>query len=255
MAGGITTGRYAFAWALGAALCFAAPALGNAPDGGVRLGKLILFSACTPEDGCELWKSDGTADGTRLVKDIYDGPPSSNPDEMARAGKWVFFRADDGVAGVELWRSDGTKAGTKRVENINPGASGPPPEDLAGLRGRVYFGAFEPEEGRALGERRHEGGHEAAQEYRPGLRQLAGRRGIRPPGPVRRRRQQHGRELWKTDGTRRGTRRCRNISPGTRGSFPEDFATLAGARTSRPATTRTVTSSGAPTGPGPGRSW
>ena len=101
------------------ALWGVAPAAANAPDGGAKLGKLILFPACTDDDGCELWKSNGKTGGTKLVKDIWDGPSSSMPDEMTPVGKYVLFRADDGIHGSELWRTDGTKNGTK-MECLRP---------------------------------------------------------------------------------------------------------------------------------------
>jgi ELWxxDGT repeat protein len=63
-----------------------------------------------------LWKSDGTAAGTTLVKDIIAGPVGtfgSTSLLLTNVGGTVYFRADDGVEGVELWRSDGTAAGTQ----------------------------------------------------------------------------------------------------------------------------------------------
>ncbi len=60
--------------------------------------------------GAELWKSDGTAAGTVLVKDIY--PPgyygSSNPSNFTNVNGTLFFTANDGTNGTELWKSDGT---------------------------------------------------------------------------------------------------------------------------------------------------
>jgi ELWxxDGT repeat protein len=68
-----------------------------------------LFFVCGQTNGYELWKSDGTAAGTVLVKDIYPGGDSSWPSSLTEAGGHVFFTADDGVHGDELWTSwDGT---------------------------------------------------------------------------------------------------------------------------------------------------
>ena len=60
--------------------------------------------------GCELWRSDGSAEGTRRVADIAPGPLSANPENslpnlrrtLAVYDDIVFFRANDG-SGVELW--------------------------------------------------------------------------------------------------------------------------------------------------------
>lgn len=47
----------------------------------------------------QLWASDGTAAGTRLVQQIG----GSSPDSLTRAGDTLYFMADDGVHGRELW--------------------------------------------------------------------------------------------------------------------------------------------------------
>lgn len=86
------------------------------------LGNQFFFTAHTSALGSELWVSDGTANGTRLVKDIHLGSAASNPRGFTVARGLLYFWADDGVHGVELWRSDGTTAGTSLVANLNPGA-------------------------------------------------------------------------------------------------------------------------------------
>jgi hypothetical protein len=52
-----------------------------------------------------LWKTDGTAAGTSLVRDINVGEGSSVPATMTDVDGTLFFRADDGVHGNELWRT------------------------------------------------------------------------------------------------------------------------------------------------------
>src|SRR5262249_5525210 len=97
-------------------------------DLAVLNGKLY-FAATDAVNGRELWVSDGTADGTTLLKNINPeataddgsaGPArDSNPTGLTRVGSAIFFAADNGRAGVELWRTDGTEAGTTKVRNIN----------------------------------------------------------------------------------------------------------------------------------------
>ena len=51
----------------------------------------------------ELWTSDGTTGGTRLVQDINPGPGSSTPENFIVAGGCLYFSATDGEHGFELW--------------------------------------------------------------------------------------------------------------------------------------------------------
>ena len=105
------------------------------------VGGTAFFAATTTELGRELWKSDGTAAGTVLVKDVVAGPTGSDPRGFVAAGDTLYFSAT--AASVpsrrELWKSDGTDAGTvrvsSRVEVVHFGA-GPQPLVVGGI---VYF--------------------------------------------------------------------------------------------------------------------
>ncbi|MFM7787275.1 MAG: ELWxxDGT repeat protein, partial [Microcystis panniformis] len=90
------------------------------------MGNTLFFSANDGVNGFELWKSDGTAAGTVLVKNIFPGNNpsfSSSPRNLRVVGNTLFFSANDGANGYELWKSDGTAAGTVLVKDINPGSS------------------------------------------------------------------------------------------------------------------------------------
>src|SRR5439155_5431040 len=80
-----------------------------------------FFFVASEANGRELWKSDGTAAGTVLVKDINPGPGDSSPDGLTNVNGTLFFAAFDPTTGRELWKSDGTAAGTVLVGDINPG--------------------------------------------------------------------------------------------------------------------------------------
>ncbi len=95
-------------------------AASSAPANFVTVGSTVFFTAFTSANGRELWKTDGTAAGTVLVKDIRAGYTSSNPAYMTEVGGVLFFRASNGN-GHELWKSDGTAAGTVMVKDLRVG--------------------------------------------------------------------------------------------------------------------------------------
>ncbi|HEY1016986.1 MAG TPA: ELWxxDGT repeat protein [Herpetosiphonaceae bacterium] len=105
--------------AFGSAAVGAAGAASD-PFGSVDWNGRLYFAVSTPENGSELWASDGTAAGTRLGADIRPGAASSTPRWLTLAGDQLIFTADDGVHGDEAWVSDGTAAGTRLLANLAP---------------------------------------------------------------------------------------------------------------------------------------
>lgn len=79
---------------------------------------LMFFTASTDTSGEELWISDGTPGGTRMVADIAPGAESSDPKWLTVVGDKVFFSASTPDEGAELWVSDGTAGGTRLVKDI-----------------------------------------------------------------------------------------------------------------------------------------
>jgi ELWxxDGT repeat protein len=109
-----------------------------------------------PESGDELYRSDGTAVGTFMVKDINPADAaSSEPRDLITVNGIVLFTADDGSSGEELWKSDGTPGGTVIVRNINTDSGqGSEPRELVNAAGTLYFtadnGSDPGEDGREL---------------------------------------------------------------------------------------------------------
>ncbi|WP_338865034.1 ELWxxDGT repeat protein [Myxococcus stipitatus] len=91
--------------------------------------------------GGELWRSDGTTVGTRLVRDIWPGPKGSLPSSLVVMDGVLYFAAEDGWRGRELWRSDGSALGTWMVWDIEWGAKGSDPEHLVAENDWLFFSA------------------------------------------------------------------------------------------------------------------
>jgi ELWxxDGT repeat protein len=115
-----------------------------------RVGGRVLFageSDLEPPTGRELWVSDGTPEGTHLLRDIWPGEPDSSIGAGVEVGGRVFFPACDPVAGCELWASDGTEAGTGRFLDLEPGAGSSRPIGLSKIGSSLYFTACRVETG------------------------------------------------------------------------------------------------------------
>ena len=91
---------------------------GSTVQEAVDVSGTAFFSVGDGIHGLELWKSDGTEAGSQLVKDVCPGACSSWPQHLTAVGGSLFFTASDGVHGHELWKSDGTEAGTIRLTDL-----------------------------------------------------------------------------------------------------------------------------------------
>jgi ELWxxDGT repeat protein len=193
----------------------------------IKLNGIYYFSHGDDAHGVEVWRSDGTPEGTELVKDINtlpctdgcDGTYSSEPDKPVMLNGVMYFTAYDSEFVRNLWRSDGTNAGTQVVAAFESGQptvlgnkllfAGDPPSEVdfelmrsdgtaAGTRlvKRIsppdsYFGSY-PYELTRLGNRVY---FTADTESNPfGY--------------------ESDRELYRTDGTKAGTRLVLDIKPG-----------------------------------------
>ncbi len=95
---------------------------------------LCYFSAIGNGIGRELWVSDGSQAGTRLVRDLEPGPGDSSPRFFAMLGAEVVFRATvQGSDGV--WITDGSAAGTRLLRNVID------PSRLTSAGSHVFFQA------------------------------------------------------------------------------------------------------------------
>lgn len=167
--------------------------------------------------GYRLWRTDGTTEGTRIVK-VFDALPSgltasadklffviqgtlwvtdgteaktvplpatgnacTGISNLAAVGNQLFWYTASEPGKQTLWQSDGTVAGTVNRLTYSTIAAACAP--VASFEGRVYFAAFDSP---------------------------------------------HGLELWSSDGTTAGTGLVADIFPGSRGSEPKELIAGAG---------------------------
>jgi ELWxxDGT repeat protein len=136
-------------------------------------GDIVFFAATTRETGTELWKTDGTPDGTIMVSDLCSGPESSLSYDPEKSNFISFntsliFTPFDSIYGYELWISDGSEQGTHLINDINTGTGNTEVISPLMVNNNLFFGTDD---------------------------------GI------------HGVELWKTDGTESGTSLVKDIHP------------------------------------------
>lgn len=94
----------------------------------------FFFAVKTAAEGLEYWVTDGTSQGTQIIKDINPGVADAVIDSgynstrsFAAIGETVYFSAK-GPEGVELWSTNGDPTQTKLVKDIyvgNQNASNP----------------------------------------------------------------------------------------------------------------------------------
>ena len=118
------------------------------PANMLTAGGKIFFTQDDGVHGNELWVSDGTSAGTKLLLDINGGSAASNPNDFLVYGDKLVFLATDSVHGKQLWITDGSSAGTQRLSNISPAGSSFPVGYGVGmadtptftvLNGLIYF--------------------------------------------------------------------------------------------------------------------
>ncbi len=187
-----------------------------------------LYVVC--DDGVtgeEIWRSDGSAAGTAVVRDIAPGGASSFPTGLTAVGSDVMFA----VGGArELWRTDGSAAGTVRVVST---ATVAVCADGVAWRGRYYFGGTDAaagcelwaSDGTAVGTVRVAdivAGPTGSSPTNLALVAGGSRLAFSCDDGV------SGREPWVSDGTAMGTRRMANIGLTNAGSSPRELVDLYG---------------------------
>ncbi|QRO01408.1 hypothetical protein JRI60_21505 [Archangium violaceum] len=185
------------------------------------VGCQLFFTVGDEAHGNELWVSDGTREGTRLVEDLTPGTEGSAPHTLVAVGKTLFFfrtlGGDPSSPGrTELWTSDGTAEGTVRVRDFGPGTSARSDRVIA--RGdTLFFFLANPDgthelwksDGSGAGTMRLRTFDPAPLGSPPSSLRIAGRLVYFIAEDST-----HGNELWRTDGTVAGTELVEDLTPG-----------------------------------------
>ncbi len=103
------------------------------------LGDAIVFGADEQGFNDEPWISDGTAAGTRRLRDIVDTWRGSYPRAFTSLGERVVFVTEHDYLHHHLWTTDGTTDGTVRIPLDVHSSSRP--AGLTPYAGRLWFTA------------------------------------------------------------------------------------------------------------------
>lgn len=89
---------------------------------------MALFSASNASGTYDLWRTDGTVNGTTLLSAGFKYsllPANSDHSTYALLGNGqLVFVGETAATGTELFVTDGTVAGTSLLKDIYPGSSG-----------------------------------------------------------------------------------------------------------------------------------
>jgi ELWxxDGT repeat protein len=134
------------------------PGSTNSGDGVSRIFQAQVFKnrlyfwAFDPASGHELWSTDGTSAGTRLLKNTHSSTIPSMNQQFHNSnpffvwGGKMYYANNDGLKGREPWVTDGTAAGTRLFLDVNPGTPGSTGlwnPGFSVFQGNMYFRGFD----------------------------------------------------------------------------------------------------------------
>lgn len=175
----------------------------------------LYFNGNEGEHGYELWRTDGTEEGTYMVKNILVASIGSFPHNYIMYKEELFFVTHDG-----LWKTDGTEEGTIAVKQKQPNGSS---FNLSNLKSMGDYMLMMANDGLWRSDGTDEGTYM--------IKELSGvttnwsgnkftRLGNIALFPARD--SEHGPELWRTDGTTDGTYMVVDLLSGTDGYAPQN---------------------------------
>ncbi|QGJ70276.1 Hypothetical protein PBC10988_19710 [Planctomycetales bacterium 10988] len=114
-----------------------------------NLNGTLFFRANDGVNGYELWKTDGSYDGTSRVTQLKPGGAGSLLNDFAEVDGSLFFRTND-VTESSLWKTDGTSEGTVLIKSLNRSPAPYQVDRVEAIQGTLYFVAWNASMGREL---------------------------------------------------------------------------------------------------------
>lgn len=198
---------------------------GSYPANIINVNGTVFFTTGPAGGDAALWKTDGTTNGTRLVRDINPGGINYYYG-LVPADSIVMFAYDDGKQGFELWKSDGTAAGTVLVKDIFPGVYSSFPQFITYHGDQFLFTANDGSRGFELWKSdgtkagttliKNINTSFSSSSYPSGITALNSNTAVFTAGT-----NQYGFELWRTNGFDIGTKIVKDIYPGAFSSYPQ----------------------------------
>ncbi|MFM2311660.1 MAG: hypothetical protein RLZZ04_936 [Cyanobacteriota bacterium] len=195
----------------------------------------LYFSANDGEHGNELFVSDGTGSGTQLLVDLRPGEDNYGNKQGSYASNLVefqdklYFTANDDKHGNELFVSDGTASGTQLLVDLNPGEDSygnkqsSYASNLVEFQDKLYFTANDDKHGNELFvSDGTASGTQLLVDLRPGEDNYGNKYGSNVSNLVEFQDKlyftanddEHGNELFVSDGTASGTQLLLDLHPG-----------------------------------------
>lgn len=195
----------------------------------VSMDGFALFRVVPHAGAGQLWRTDGTAEGTHVVHTFEGNGDERYVAPLGRAGGFLYLCVKGPAGELYLWRSDGTAEGTVRVVlpdhpirelSISQGSS-------ATIGDVLLFGAALFVDGvneTPSGLWRTDGTPEGTYELHRFFESPSNFSSIRGRAYFRANDGHLGHEPWISDGTPEGTRPIADLEPGPGSSAPGDFA-------------------------------
>ncbi len=170
----------------------------------ISVGNLLYWvSRDHGKSNLDLWKTDGTPQGTSLLANL--GPDDQQDRQLTNVNGTLYFRGHSLDEGFELWKSNGSATGTVMVRSLKPGSTSSNLTHFTNLQGTLFFsgnGELIKSNGTAAGTTRVKDLHIGASDQVSELEAIGNTLYFTAKSPTG----LDGVSLYQTNGTNSGTR-------------------------------------------------